>query len=327
MMEEILSIQNFSFELNVNDSKLPILDDINFQIFPKEIVSLVGESGCGKTVCSLAITKLLPDGQSIYKHGKMLYKKKNLLQSSTEQLQEIRGKEISYIFQDPFSSLNPLKKIKDQMIESYILHISKNKKTAIEKAKFLLDKVGISDLEQRLNSYPNQLSGGLLQRISIAMALMCDPSLLIADEPTSALDVTVQAQLVELLYDLKEHMDMSVLFISHDLALVASISNKISVMYAGQIVETGLAEEVIQNPLHPYTRALLKSIPALHTGEDGDLLEPIPGVVPTPDNYPTGCRFFKRCKVSQKKCCDNSPPTIEHSNTQSAKCFLLRNEK
>ncbi|MCX7998265.1 MAG: ABC transporter ATP-binding protein, partial [Leptospiraceae bacterium] len=252
-MNPLLSVRNFYLDFFVNNKSLPILQDLSFDILEGEILALVGESGCGKSVTSLAITKLLPINLASYKSGEIFFRNKNILNSSEEELVEIRGKEIAYIFQDPFTSLNPIMKIKKQIIESYIIHISPNEKEAIEKAEYLLQKVGITEVQERLESYPGQMSGGMLQRICIAMALMCDPKLLIADEPTSALDVTVQAQLVELLLDLKEELKMSILFISHDIGLVGYLADRIAVMYAGQIIEIGKKQNVIQNPLHPYT--------------------------------------------------------------------------
>ncbi|MEM7179426.1 MAG: ABC transporter ATP-binding protein [Spirochaetota bacterium] len=321
MMDTLLSIQNFYFNLHVAGGILPILQNINFAIHKKEILSLVGESGCGKTVCSLAITKLLPDKRSEYQSGKILFHNENLLEADPPEMAHIRGNKISYVFQDPFSSLNPLKKIKEQILEPFLIHVSTNEKEGIEKAKFLMDKVGLSDLSQRLNSYPNQLSGGILQRVCIAMALMCDPELLIADEPTSALDVTVQAQLVDLFHDLREERGMSILFISHDLSLVSSISDRIAVMYAGEIVEEAVVEDIIHHPKHPYTKALLGTIPALHTDNDS-VLQTIPGVVPTPDKYPQGCHFSARCSEAMERCEVEKPLDYTDKKMHKTRCFL-----
>ncbi|EMM71934.1 ABC transporter, ATP-binding protein [Leptospira weilii str. 2006001855] len=200
----LLQIKNFSLDLLSENRWLPVLQDLNFEVRQGEILSLVGESGCGKSLTSLALTRLIPSNISKVKSGEILYQGKDLLKLSSEEMRKIRGKEISYVFQEPFAALNPLLKIQDQMIEAYLMHISPNRKEALEKAEFLLSSVGITDIKQRLYSYPNQMSGGILQRISIAMALMCNPNLLIADEPTSAIDVTIQAQLVELLLNLQK---------------------------------------------------------------------------------------------------------------------------
>lgn len=321
MSSILLSVENLYLDLYFQKKTLPVLQDISFQIQTGETLSLVGESGCGKTVCSMSLTKLLPKGNTNYKSGKIVYKGNNILELPNEQLRQIRGKEISYIFQDPFTSLNPLKRIKDQIIESYLIHISPNKQEAIDKAKFLLNKVGITDLDERLEAYPNQMSGGMLQRIAIAMALMCNPSLLVADEPTSALDVTVQAQLVELLMSLKEELKMSILFITHDLSLVGSIADKIAVMYAGQIVEMGSVGEVIDTPKHPYTKALLESVPSNFDPEKHAKLKTIEGIVPTPDAYPTGCHFSTRCEFVFDKC-NLEKPNLRSSNNHFFRCFL-----
>jgi peptide/nickel transport system ATP-binding protein len=249
----------------------------------------------------------------------------NILEVSDEKLRSIRGKEISYIFQDPFTSLNPLKKIKDQIIESYKIHISKNEKEAVNKAKYLLNKVGLTELDDRLNSYPGQMSGGMLQRICIATALMCDPKLLIADEPTSALDVTIQSQLVDLLLKIKEETQMSILFISHDISLVASLAKRIAVMYAGQIIEIGGTDKLIEKPMHPYTEALLRSIPSgIKTNQK---LTVIDGTVPSPANYPIGCHFSTRCPRVMEKCKLNKPELYQITKNRRSACFLRDNKK
>ncbi len=319
----LLQVQNLFINLKTGGKVLPVLQDISFSIGKGEILSLVGESGSGKSLTCLSITKLLPQNIADYQSGSILFNGENLLNTPIENLRNIRGKEISYIFQDPFTSLNPIQKIKDQIIESYLIHISPNKKEALEKAEHLLNRVGITELKERMESYPGQMSGGMLQRISIAMSLMCDPKLLIADEPTSALDVTIQSQLVELLLDLKKENGMSILFISHDLALVGTIAEKIAVMYAGQIVETGTTEEVVLNPKHPYTKALLKTIPSLHSG--GHVLETIPGIVPSPLDFPIGCHFSTRCKEVFEKC-KTTKPKMYNSGSDLVRCFLFEKE-
>jgi peptide/nickel transport system ATP-binding protein len=319
----LLDIKNFYLNFSLKEKEVPVLLDINLKIEKGEIHAIVGESGCGKSVTSLAITKLLPENLAIYKSGKILFNQKNILELDDKQIREIRGKEIAYIFQDPFTSLNPIKKIKDQIIESYLIHISQNKKEALEKAEYLLKKVGITELKERLESYPAQMSGGMLQRISIAMALMCEPSLLIADEPTSALDVTIQAQLVDLLLKIQAEQKMSILFISHDIGLVGSISQKISVMYAGEIIETGPTREILTKPLHPYTQSLITSIPSLHK-DPNQKLTTIFGIVPSLGEYPSGCHFSTRCKEVFEKC--NQKPRLFETNASHVKCFLYAEE-
>ena len=317
-MSNLLEVNNFSVDIHSEGGVLPVLQDINFSIAKGEFFSLVGESGCGKSVCSMSLTRLMPANITKYKHGEVIFDGKNLLTLPFEEIRKVRGRQISYIFQDPFTSLNPLKKIGEQIIEPYLIHISDNRKQALDKAKFLLDKVGVTDLAERLNSYPSQMSGGLLQRIAIAAALICDPVLLIADEPTSAIDVTVQAQFIDLLLNLKEENDMSVLFISHDMGLVANISDRIAVMYAGNIIETGQTGEIIDSPRHPYTSALIASVPSIRHGER---LQSIPGIVPTPINYPDGCHFFNRCSRAMDEC-RNKPEMKNFSSTHKAGCFL-----
>lgn len=316
----LLSVKNFYLDFIINNQTLPILQDISFTIHEGEVLALVGESGCGKSVTSLAITKLLPSNLTNYKSGEISFKNKNILTISEEELIKLRGKEIAYIFQDPFTSLNPIFKIKKQIIESYLLHISPNEKEALEKAEYLLQKVGITEVRERLESYPGQMSGGMLQRICIAMALMCDPKLLIADEPTSALDVTVQSQLIELLLNLKQELKMSILFISHDIGLVGYLADRIAVMYAGQIVELGAKANVIKTPMHPYTKSLIASVPTIHIARNVPL-KIIHGIVPTPSEYPVGCHFSTRCEQVFEKC-KETKPKLQDLKNQSVRCFL-----
>jgi peptide/nickel transport system ATP-binding protein len=322
MKDELLSIDNLSLSIRSQGNLLPILQEVSFSINKGELLALVGESGSGKTVTSLAITRLLPKNITIYENGTIHFKGQNILEIPYTQLLSLRGKEISYIFQDPFTSLNPLKKIREQIIEPYLIHISKNQKEATEKAKFLLTQVGLTDLDSRLDSYPNQMSGGMLQRICIAMALMCDPELLIADEPTSALDVTIQAQLVDLLMSLKQSYKMSILFISHDLSLVGSISDRIAVMYAGQIVELATTDILLDNPRHPYTSALIESIPSKFDPLKENQLKSIEGIVPTPMNYPKGCHFSTRCEKVFEQCYVQKPKLHTIDTSHVSRCHL-----
>lgn len=323
----LLQVKNFSLDLFSENRWLPVLQNLTFDVKQGEILSLIGESGCGKSLTALALTRLIPSNISRVKSGEILYKGKDLLKLSPEELRKIRGKEISYVFQEPFAALNPLMKIEDQMIEAYLMHISPNRKEAIEKAEYLLSSVGITDIKQRLYSYPNQMSGGILQRISIAMALMCDPSLLIADEPTSAIDVTIQAQLVELLLNLQRQNGMSILFISHDFGLVGTIAHRIAVMYAGRIAELGDTDSVIDSPNHPYTIDLLRSIPSLAKSVH-DLL-PIQGIVPSPDQYPQGCHYSTRCSSVFDTCKKNKPdlfPIGFNGEPHLSACFLSKKQ-
>ncbi|MCZ8238139.1 MAG: ABC transporter ATP-binding protein [Leptospiraceae bacterium] len=319
--EVLLKVDNFSLDLVTENGNLPVIQDISFQIHQGEFLALVGESGCGKSVCSLALTKLLPSNLAKYKSGSILFQEEDIIQMDASEIQNLRGNKISYVFQEPFSSLNPLKKIKDQIIESFLIHKMGTKEEAIHKAEILLEKVGITDISQRLNSYPNHMSGGMLQRISIAMALITDPILLIADEPTSAIDVTIQAQLIQLLMEMKKQFSLSVLFISHDIALVSHMADRIAVMYAGQIVEIGKIDEVIDSPKHPYTQALLNSYPS--SDDINKELEVIPGIVPSPLEYPIGCHFAERCKHKMDVCISRKPKSRHITETHSALCHLL----
>lgn len=321
----LLDVKDFSLDLVTENGSLPVIQDISFQIKEGEFLALVGESGCGKSVCSLALTKLLPSNLAKYKSGSILFQEEDIIKMDNMSIQKLRGNQISYVFQEPFSSLNPLKKIKDQIIEAFLVHGMGSKQEALDKAEYLLEKVGITDVKQRLNSYPNHMSGGMLQRISIAMALITDPILLIADEPTSAIDVTIQAQLIHLLMELKEQFSLSVLFISHDIALVSHMADRIAVMYAGEIVESGTIEEVIDSPKHPYTQALLNSYPS--TDNLSQELEVIPGIVPSPIDYPIGCHFEQRCKYKMDICRLKKPNLIKLSESHSALCHLLEGKE
>ena len=316
-MSKLLEVCNFSLDLISNYQSLPLLQNINFSINKGEIFSLVGESGCGKSVCSMALTKILAKNLFSYKTGSIKFEGDDILKMNFLELQKIRSQKISYIFQDPFSALNPIKKIKHQIIESHLIN-GKTKKEALEKAKYLLNQVGISDVTQRLESYPNQMSGGMLQRICIAMALMSDPILLIADEPTSAIDVTIQAQLVELLLKLKEENHMTILFISHDLGLVNYLSDRIGVMYAGQMVEIGGTEKIIQKPKHPYTFDLIQTVP---TFLESRKIESIDGIVPTPLEFPKGCHYNTRCKRVIEECFQTKPKLEQIEENRKVACF------
>ncbi|MCW7505398.1 ABC transporter ATP-binding protein [Leptospira paudalimensis] len=318
--EKAIEVMDLSVQIKTDDGTLPIVSGISFHLNKGETLALVGESGCGKSITCLALTKLLPSNTTIYPTGSILFEGNNLLESSSEKLRSVRGREIAYVFQEPFSSLNPLHKIGDQLIESFLLHGLGSKEEAEKKAIYLLERVGITDAKHRLEQYPNQFSGGMLQRVCIAMALMCDPKILIADEPTSAIDVTIQLQLIELLKELRKEHGMSVLFISHDIGLVSHIADRIAVMYAGKIVEQGSVDMVIDSPKHPYTKALISAYP---THENiGKKLVTIEGIVPSPKSYPSGCRFHTRCKEKLEICNASIPKPTVVSDSQTVECFL-----
>lgn len=318
--EKAIEVKNLSIQIKTDEGILPIVSEISFHLDKGETLALVGESGCGKSITSLALTKLLPSNTTLYPTGSILFDGFDLMKSSSEHLRSVRGKEISYVFQEPFSSLNPLHKIGKQLVESFLLHGLGSIEEAENKAIYLLERVGITDAKHRLEQYPNQFSGGMLQRVCIAMALMCDPKILIADEPTSAIDVTIQLQLIELLKDLRKEHGMSVLFISHDIGLVGHIADRIAVMYAGKIVEQGKVDLVIDSPKHPYTKALISAYP---THENiGKKLVTIDGIVPSPKSYPSGCRFHTRCKEKIEICDSKIPYPSLVNESQIVECFL-----
>lgn len=318
--EKAIDVKDLSIQIKTDEGILPIVSGISFHLDKGETLALVGESGCGKSITCLALTKLLPSNTTIYPTGSVLFDGFDLMKSSSEHLRSVRGKEISYVFQEPFSSLNPLHKIGKQLVESFLLHGLGSIEEAENKAIYLLERVGITDAKQRLEQYPNQFSGGMLQRVCIAMALMCDPKILIADEPTSAIDVTIQLQLIELLKELRKEHGMSVLFISHDIGLVSNIADRIAVMYAGKIVEQGNVDLVIDSPKHPYTKALISAYP---THENiGKKLVTIDGIVPSPKSYPSGCRFHTRCKEKMEICDSKIPYPSLVKESQIVECFL-----
>lgn len=299
----ILEVENLSVGFGKADKAVEVTSDVSFTLHRGEILSLVGESGCGKSLSCLALTRLLPPAGKILR-GSVRYFHQDgniydLTQVREKLLRKLRGSSIAYIFQEPSASLNPVFKIEDQIAEVIELHRPEVSNIHSEVIKLLQD-VGIPDPEKRAQAYPHELSGGMQQRIMIAMALAGKPDLLIADEPTTALDVTIQAQILELIDSLRKKYDMAVILVTHNLGIVAELADQVAVMYAGMIVETATAEELIKNPHHPYTRALLSAVPQL--GGSKKQLNTIPGTVPMPGNFPAGCRFADRCGFAQKEC-------------------------
>jgi peptide/nickel transport system ATP-binding protein len=301
---------------------LTIVDDISFDINKGETLALVGESGSGKSITALSVMRLLPKPGKITQ-GHILLDQKNIVDLPVNEIRKLRGRRIGMIFQDPMTSLNPVHRVGDQIVEAIQLHEDWNKDDAMARAKALFEEVGIPDPEQRLEAYPHQLSGGLKQRVMIAMALSMQPDLLIADEPTTALDVTIQAQIIELLRQLQKSRGMSILLITHDLGVVNELADRVAVMYAGRIVETASRAELLSNPKHPYTRGLLKANPAL--GKRGHNLHEIPGVVPSPENWPQGCRFASRCEFASAKCMESIPPASRVGEKHSVFCYEAAN--
>jgi oligopeptide/dipeptide ABC transporter ATP-binding protein len=317
----LLEVQGLSISFDASGTPVFPVDDVSFSITPGEVRALVGESGCGKTLTSLAILGLLPPGARIAA-GAIRFDNRDLLQCSRETLNAVRGNQIAMVFQEPMTSLNPLLSIGEQIAEPLRLHRRLSRRSASEQSLELLRRVGIPDPRQRIREYPHQMSGGMRQRVMIAAALACEPQLLIADEPTTALDVTIQAQVLDLLRELRERSGMAVLFVTHDLSLVAQLAHSVSVMYAGRIVEQAPTNRVLFAPQHPYTRALLRSVPSLHLVPDAASPAParrqrlpvIPGEVPAPHRRPGGCAFHPRCDAGRDDpTCQSTVPTLSAS--------------
>jgi len=308
-MSVLLEIKDLSTSFFTSDGEVKAVDGVTFNIEAGKTMGLVGESGCGKSVTALSVMQLLDKGVGRLVGGEINYQGENLAAFSEDRMREIRGNEISMIFQEPMTSLNPVFSIGEQIMESVILHQKVSKKEARERAIDMLQLVKIAEPEKRLKDYPHQLSGGMRQRVMIAMALCCNPTLLMADEPTTALDVTIQAQILELIGELQEKLGMAVLLITHDLGVVAERADEVAVMYAGKIVERAVPEVIFSRPLHPYTIGLMNSLP----GAVGKTvrLQAIPGIVPSPLDWPSGCRFRTRCDRADEACADKQPPLIE----------------
>ena len=301
-------------------SSVTAVDDVSFDIKKGEIVGLVGESGCGKSVTSLSIMQLLKDTPGKITNGEVIFQGHNLLNASKKEMLDIRGDKMSMIFQEPMSSLNPSMRIDKQMIEGIRLHTPLTKAEARKKAADILSQVGIPDPQRVLKNYPHQLSGGMSQRVMIAMAMSCEPDLLIADEPTTALDVTIQAQILELMKKIQQDKGMSILLITHDLGVVAEMCSRVIVMYAGKIVEEAPVEILFANPTHPYTQGLIASVPKLGSGVK--VLPSIPGSVPDLSAMPKGCRFAPRCKYATEKCHQEQPELLSVGEKQKCRCWL-----
>lgn len=316
----LLDIQHLQVDFDSGEQAVRAVDDVSLHVDAGETVCLVGESGCGKSVTALSVGRLVPTPPARYVGGRILLDGQDVLQMKPAQLRSVRGRVVSYVFQDPANSLNPVFRIGWQVQEMLRLH----QPAAADDAEVvrLLSLVGIPAPELRMRDYPHQLSGGMQQRVVLAMALASRPRLLIADEPTTALDVTVQAQIIELLRDLKARLGMSMLLITHNLAIVRDLAQRLAVMYAGQIVETGPASTLLDRPLHPYTQALLASIPRL--GEGASRLKAISGSVPSPGSYPPGCRFFPRCPTAKPECSEQAPDLVEAKPGHWVRCLYWR---
>lgn len=306
----LLKVDNLKVSFYTDRGMVTAVDGVSFSVNPGEIIGIVGESGCGKSVMVQSILRLLEHTDSVKYDGRLIYDNKNILDLPLSEVRKIRGNDISIIFQDPQTSLNPVYTVGNQIDEVQIIHKKVSEKEARERTIDLLRLTGIKDPEQCYRLYPFELSGGMQQRVMIAMALACEPKLLIADEPTTALDVTIQAQILDLILELNEKMGMAVLFITHDLGVVSEICTSVKVMYLGQIVEETQTDNLFQRPLHPYTKGLIKSIPRLE-GDKEDQLHVIQGVVPSLYDVPKGCRFSTRCPYADDKCLREEPPMME----------------
>ncbi len=312
MAAPLLQIKRLSVQFFTHQGVVRALEEVDLDIQPGEIMGLVGETGCGKSVMARSILRLIPEPPGKISGGEILFKSQDMLTLGSRRLREIRGNDISMIFQEPMSSLNPVFTIGNQMLEVIQLHQRVDRRRARQTAVEMLQQVSMPDAEQVLSKYPHELSGGMRQRAMIAMELSCRPALLIADEPTTALDVTVQAQVLTILADLVKRLGTSVLFISHDLGVIAQLCDRVSVMYAGKIVEAAPAAKLFAAPRHPYTRGLLRAIPALD--EERELLQVIPGVVPRLVNPPGGCRFHPRC-ADRVAPCEAIVPQLQEVDT------------
>jgi oligopeptide/dipeptide ABC transporter ATP-binding protein len=327
-MSHLLEVKNLETHFPTRAGVVKAVNDVSFHLDAGELLGLVGESGCGKSITSLSIMRLIaPPGKIV--GGEILFKGENLLQMSDERMRAIRGDDISMIFQDPMTSLNPVYTVGEQIAEALRLHRKLSRKDAYAAAIEAMKEVAIPDPARRVDDYPHQLSGGMRQRIMIAMALACDPELLIADEPTTALDVTIQAQILELLDNLRKTRKLAVLLITHDLGVVAEVADRVCVMYTGRIVEETTVDEIFEKPRHPYTQGLLRSVPKL-TMEGvmrSNRLETIEGIVPSPTNLPTGCHFAPRCPHVHERCTHEPMPLYNVENKADVRCVLYENPK
>jgi peptide/nickel transport system ATP-binding protein len=320
-LKNILEVENLQTAFRTDRGEVISVEGVSFRLKPGETVGIVGESGCGKSVTSLSIMRLL--GKNGYiRSGAIRLDGVNLVDLSESGLRHIRGSELAMIFQDPMTSLNPVFTIGNQLAESIMLHLKLKKKQALQHALEMLKKVGIPRAEDILIAYPHELSGGMRQRVMIAMALSCKPKLLIADEPTTALDVTIQAQILHLMKELQQGSDTAIMLITHDLGVVAEMADKVIVMYAGQVVEEADVFTLFENPLHPYTQGLIASVPHLELDGDEELAS-IPGTVPSLQHMPAGCRFHARCSYATDKCTAQPPPLLEADSGHSVRCWLV----
>ena len=324
MSEKLLEVKNLKTYFYTDEGVVKSVDDVSFDVEKGKTLGIVGESGCGKSITSLSIMQLVetPPGKIV--GGEIIYQGENLLEKNKDQMRKIRGGEIAMIFQEPMTSLNPVFTVGKQIMEALRLHTDLDKEKAKERAIEMLKLVKIPLPEKRFNEYPHQLSGGMRQRVMIAMALSCNPKLLICDEPTTALDVTIQAQILDLINELKEKLGTSVMMITHDLGVIAEVADDVMVMYAGKVVEYGSADDIFESPKHPYTSGLMNCIPKL-TDEDHTRLDVIKGMVPSFDQMPKGCAFCARCSEAKDICRERMPELMD-VNGHKVRCFKYSKE-
>ncbi len=323
-MDRILTLHGLTVSFPGRESWIPVVRDVSFGLDRGEFLGLVGESGSGKSMTALSILRLLPPNSRI-DAGKVLLEGVDLLQLSESEMRSVRGGSVGMIFQEPMTALNPVLTVGFQIAEAVRAHHEMTKQSAMRQAERLMERVAIPDAKNRLKDYPHQLSGGQRQRVMIAMALAADPDVLIADEPTTALDVTIEAQILELLEELRRDLDLAILLITHDLGVVAETCSRVVVMYAGQIVEEGSAAAVFDRPAHPYTKGLLNAMPRLGTRSEEGRLATIPGQVPEPSRLPTGCAFHPRCPEVMDICATTDPAEVPVEAGRVARCFLHHN--
>jgi peptide/nickel transport system ATP-binding protein len=315
----ILEVRDLHTQFNTLDGVVRAVDGVSFDLARGETLGIVGESGCGKSVTALSILRLIPPETGRIASGSIKFEGEELTTLSEEAMKRLRGHRISMIFQEPMTSLNPVLTVGTQIAENVVRHLGASKKAARERAREMLDLVRIADAKRRLDEYPHQLSGGMRQRVMIAMALSCDPQVLIADEPTTALDVTIQAQILDLMLDLKEKTGTAIVLITHDLGVVAETTQRVVVMYAGRKVEEAPVEALFDNPLHPYTRGLMAAIPRLDV--DAARLQEIPGMVPLLTRPIVGCAFAARCPIATDRCRAEAPPMVDVGGGHTALCW------
>ncbi|TVR75354.1 MAG: ABC transporter ATP-binding protein [Sphaerobacteraceae bacterium] len=319
-MEPLLEVKNLKTQFFTQDGVVRAVDDVSFYINPGETLGIVGESGCGKSITAMSLMRLIPNPPGKIVGGEVIFQGEDILKMSDEEVRTIRGNKIAMIFQDPMTSLNPVLTINRQISESLELHMGMGRAASRRRAVELLEMVGIPNADERVDQYPHQFSGGMRQRVMIAMALSCNPAMLIADEPTTALDVTIQAQILDIIQTIMQEQNSALMLITHDLGVVAGMTDRVNVMYAGHVVETGTTEELFANPRHPYTVGLLNSIPRLDMAEK-EKLDPIRGLPPDLIDLPDMCPFLPRCDWAKEKCEQQNPPLHEVHPAHYSACW------